>query len=56
MNRRKGLNYLTVFADLLAKKVLFATPGKDASVWEASAAELLRHNDTPRPSNTWPST
>jgi hypothetical protein len=25
MNRRKGHNYLTVFADLLAKRVLFAT-------------------------------
>jgi transposase len=44
MNRRKGHNYLTVFADLVAKRVLFATPGKDASVWEAFAAELLRHN------------
>ena len=33
MNRRKGHNYLTVFADLLAKGVLFATLGKDASVW-----------------------
>ena len=33
MNRRKGNNYLTVFADLLAKKVLFETPGKDVSVW-----------------------
>ena len=28
MNRRKGHNYLTVFADLLAKRVIFATPGK----------------------------
>ena len=48
MNRRKGHNYLTVFADLLAKRVLFATPGKDASVWEAFAAELLRHNGHPK--------
>jgi hypothetical protein len=37
MNQRKGHNYLMVFADLLAKRVLFATPGKDAS-WEAFAA------------------
>ena len=44
MNRRKGHNYLTVFANLLAKRVLFATSGRDASVWEAFAAELLRHN------------
>jgi len=48
MNRRKGHNYLTVFADLLAKRVLFGTPGKDASVWEAFAAELLRHNGHPK--------
>jgi transposase len=48
MNRRKGHNYLTGFADLLAKRVLFATPGKDASVWEAFAAELLRHNGHPK--------
>jgi transposase len=48
MNRRKGQNYLTVFADLLAKRGLFATPGKDASVWEAFAAELLRHNGHPK--------
>ncbi len=48
MNLRRGHNYLTVFADLLAKRVLFATPGKDASVWEAFAAELLRHNGYPK--------
>ncbi len=48
MNRRKGHNYLTVFADPLAKRVLFATPSKDASVWEAFAVELLRHNGHPK--------
>jgi hypothetical protein len=32
VNRRKGHNNLTVFAELLAKRVLFATPGKDATV------------------------
>ncbi len=48
MNRRKGHNYLTVFADLAAKRVLLATPGKDASVWAAFAAELLRHNGHPK--------
>jgi hypothetical protein len=47
MNRRKGHNYLTVFADLVAKRVLFATPGKDASVWEAFATDLLRNNGHP---------
>ena len=47
MNRRKGHNYLKVFADLMSKRVLFATPGKDASVWAASAAKLVRHNGHP---------
>lgn len=48
MNRRKGHNYLTVFADLVQKRVVFATPGKDASTWEAFAAELLGHNGHPK--------
>ncbi len=45
LNRRKWHNYLTVFADLVAMKLLFATPGKEASIWEAFAAELLRYDD-----------
>jgi len=44
MNRRKGHNYLTVFADLMTKRVPFATPGKDATVWEAFAVELQQYN------------
>ena len=48
MNRRKGHNHLTVFADLVAKRVIFATPGKDSSTWEAFAAELLKHNGHPK--------
>jgi transposase len=48
MSRRKGHNYLTVFADLVAKRVLFPTPGRDAPVWAAFAAELLRHNGHPK--------
>jgi hypothetical protein len=32
MNRRKGHNYLTVFADLMTKRVLFVTPGKDSPI------------------------
>lgn len=28
--------------------MIFATPGKDASTWEAFAAELLRHNGHPK--------
>ncbi len=41
-------NVVWVGADLLAKRELFATPSKDASVWEAFAAELLRHNGHPK--------
>lgn len=48
MSRRKGRNHLTVFADLVRKRVIFATPGKDSSTWERFAAELLRHNGHPK--------
>ena len=48
MSRRKGHNYLTGFPDLVARMVLFATPRKDASDWEAFAAESLRHNGHPK--------
>ena len=37
MNRKKGHNYLTVFVDLAAKRVLLAVEGKDAGVWERFA-------------------
>jgi transposase len=47
MNRRKEHNDLTVFADLTAKRVLFATPGTDSSFWGEFAAELLLHNGHP---------
>jgi transposase len=48
MKRSNGHNYLRVCADFVAKRVLFATPGKDASVWAAFAAELLWHNSHPK--------
>lgn len=48
MNRKKGHNYVTVFADLLNKRVLFGTEGKDASVWEGFAEELQAHNGHPK--------
>jgi transposase len=48
MNRRKGHKYLTVFADLMTKQVLFAKPGKNASVQATCAEELLRHNGHPK--------
>jgi transposase len=48
MNRRKGHNYVTVFADLVGKRVLFGVEGKDASVWEHFAQELQAHNGHPK--------
>jgi len=48
MNRRKGHNYVTVFADLVKKRVLFGVEGKDAAVWEAFAEELEAHNGHPK--------
>jgi len=48
MNRRKGHNYLTVFVDLQAKRVLLAVEGKDASVWERFAEQLRAHHGHPK--------
>ena len=48
MNRRKGHNYLTVFVDLEAKRVLLAVEGKDAGTWEHFAEQLLAHNGHPK--------
>jgi transposase len=48
MNRKKGHNYLTVFVDLEAKRVLLAVEGKDASTWERFAEELGWHNGHPK--------
>jgi transposase len=48
MNRRKGHNYVTVFADLGEKRVLFGVEGKDTSVWEAFAQELAAHSGHPK--------
>lgn len=41
---RKGHEYVSVFADLVRKRVLFATEGKDHSVWEAFVTALEAHN------------
>ena len=48
MNRRKGHNYLTVFVDLQAKRVLLAVEGKDAGVWEHFVQALAQHNGHPK--------
>ena len=43
MNLRKGREYLTLFADLKAKKVLFATEGRDKQTWERFLNEWEKH-------------
>jgi len=48
MNRKKGHNYLTVFVDLQAKRVLLAVEGKDAGTWDRFATELGNHNGHPK--------
>jgi transposase len=40
---RKGHNYVTVFADMDTKQVLFATEGKDSGTIAAFAEEMPRH-------------
>ena len=44
LNLRKGHDYLTVFADLVKKRVLFATEGKDGATWARFVAALEAHN------------
>lgn len=41
---RKGHNYVTVFADLENRNVLFATEGKDSTTIETFTQELSNHN------------
>ena len=48
MNRRKGHNDVTVFADLVKKRVLLGEEGKDAGVWEAFAREMVAHQGHPK--------
>ena len=44
MNVRKGQEYVSVFADLVAKRVIFATEGKDKATWAAFVEALEKHN------------
>jgi transposase len=44
LSARKGHNYVSVFADLKAKQVIYATPGKDATTWDRLAEELPKHS------------
>ncbi len=48
MSSRKGHNYLTVFADLVARRVVFATDGKDRTAFERFFEDLLLHNGHPK--------
>jgi transposase len=40
---KKGYEYLTIAADMAARKVIFVTPGKDAKTIEAFAEHLASH-------------
>lgn len=44
---RRGHNYLTIAADMTARKVVFVTEGKDAKTVEAFAQYLTAHKGTP---------
>jgi len=44
MSIRKGHEYLSVFADLVNKRVLFAAEGRDHQVWVDFVAALEAHN------------
>lgn len=44
MNVRKGQEYVSVFADLVAKRVIFATESKDRTTWAAFVEALEMHN------------
>ena len=48
MSSRKGHHYLTVFADLVARRVVFATGGKDHTTFERFCEDLLAHNGHPK--------
>jgi transposase len=43
---RRGQDYVTVFADLDARRVVFATPGRDSGAYERFAACLDEHGGT----------
>jgi transposase len=44
LNVRKGQEYVSVFADLIAKRVIFATEGQDKTTWVAFVQALEKHN------------
>lgn len=44
---RRGHDYITCFVDLAARRLLFATPGKDAQTFERFAEDLKTHGGRP---------
>ena len=44
MSIRKGHEYISIFADLIAKRVIFATEGKDKETWTRFIETLEKHN------------
>ncbi len=48
VNCRKGHHYLTVFPDLVSRRVVLATEGKDHTTFQRFAEELLKHNGHPQ--------
>jgi len=44
MSARKGQQYVSVFADLDAKRVIFATDGRDKATWGLFVQALEEHN------------
>ena len=47
-SKRRGHDYVSLFVDLDARKVIFATPGKDASTLERFSQDLSAHNGDPQ--------
>lgn len=44
---RKGHKYVTIFADMDKRRVVFATPGKDQTTFEAFVEDLKQHGGKP---------
>jgi transposase len=45
---RRGQDYVSLFMDLGERRVMFATPGKDATTVKAFAEDLAAHGGSPR--------
>ena len=48
MSVRKGQRYISVFCELVGKRVLFACEGKDNTTWQKFVQALGEHNGHPR--------